>query len=1042
MQTAIYCFLKKHLSGFNIDSDASEKCAAYGTTAIESAMMHDSFVAMKNVVFTATIAVSLSTAQAADAPQVKALVPGLAIKALPITLTNVDSVDYGPDGRLYAAGYDGRVHVLTDTDGDGLEDKVEVFWSKPGDLLTPVGILATKEGVYVAARGKVALLRDTDGDGIADTSEAVVSGWHSETHNSDTRNDAAGVAVDADGNLYFSLGCMSYNKAWLLDSKGQSQYDMRSERGTILKVSADRQRREIVATGLRFVIGMDFNKHGDLFATDQEGDTWFPGGNPRDELLQIIPGRHYGFPFRHPKYLPSVIDEPAVVDFSPQHQSTCGFRFNELRSHRQPFGPAYWEGDAIVTGFSRGKLWRVPLAKSRAGYIGKQIQFAALESLPTDVAISPSGDLLVTCHGGKPDWGSGPAANGYLYKISFDATQPQPVTVWSASPLEVKVAFDRPVDPKQLQAAQIEMGDFVWEGDQHEWIFPGYDVVKQEKGSLRRSLKVGGLAVSDDGRTVTLTTAGQPWRTRYAMLLPGVASAAGNGGKGPSDVEMSFDLSGVQAEWTREGDSRPAWTGWLPHVDTNVIDALTAGSAEHDRLKLLLHQPGSLLLRSQLLLPGNHVAFRFEASHAFAIKCGDVVVNSIASRARHVAEFTMDSKQPQHQSDPRGGREQILPSDEVPLEIVAQTGATGNAFLLDASYHADFDPYERPLRLEHLFVPWAPTIQPPDEETLNDEDALVVGDPVKGRELFFGNEASCANCHTFAGNGGKVAADLTVSVRRSPEAVMRDIVEPNVAINPEYVSYTLLTDSGEVLTGLLQTADQQQITLVDANGKLHQINRAEVEDIRASSVSLMPTSFDKLGKEKLQDLVAFLCSEDEEAKRNGLPTGVIAREFWLGLPKQGLSSLAKHKDFPNQPTGTGLLTRFESPVNWGDSFGTRIRGYIYPPQTGDYVFCMAADDYAELWMSSSEDPAKKFQIIQMKRWTPSRVWDKYPEQKSKPIRLQAGKRYYIEALHVEATVDDCLAVGWQLPDGTMERPIPGTRLSTADNLEPAQKDTP
>ncbi|TWU49048.1 hypothetical protein [Rubripirellula reticaptiva] len=103
---------------------------------------------------------------------------------------------------------------------------------------------------------------------------------------------------------------------------------------------------------------------------------------------------------------------------------------------------------------------------------------------------------------------------------------------------------------------------------------------------------------------------------------------------------------------------------------------------------------------------------------------------------------------------------------------------------------------------------------------------------------------------------------------------------------------------------------------------------------------------------------------------------------------------------------------------------------------------MAADDYAELWLSSSEGVSKKTPIIQMKRWTPSRVWDRYPEQKSKPIRLQAGKRYYIEAIQVKVTVDDCLAVGWQLPDGTMERPIPGTRLSTVSELKSTQKPTP
>ncbi len=976
------------------------------------------------------------TAQAADEPRVQALVPGLTIQRLPVALTNIDSIDYGPDGRLYAAGYDGRVHVLTDTDGDGLEDRVEVFWSQAGDLLTPVGMLATDEGVYVAARGKIALLRDTNGDGLADKSDVIVSGWSKESHNSDTRNDAAGIAVDKQGNLYFSLGCMSYNKAWLLDSKGRSQYDMGSERGTILKVSADRKRREIVATGLRFVIGLDFNKHGDLFATDQEGDTWFPGGNPRDELLHVIPGRHYGFPFRHPSYLPSVVDEPEVVGFSPQHQSTCGFRFNELRSHRKPFGPAQWEGNAIVTGFSRGKLWRVPLAKSRAGYVGKQVQFAAFESLPTDIAISPTGELLVTCHGGRPDWGSGPAAEGHLYKVSFDASQPQPVAAWSASPLEVNVAFDRPIDPQQLKSPEMEIGEFVWEGARHEWIWPGYEVVKQEKESVRRSLTVRNVRVSDDGRTVSLTTTGQPWRARYGVVLPGVTSADEKTKGSSSTADLSFDLGGVQGEWTRQGDTKPTWSGWLPHVDTNVIAAMTAGSAEHDRLRTLLQEPGTLVLRSQLLLPGNKVTLRFEASGEFSVKCGEVEVRSTQAETRQFAEFTVEAKTPRRDGEPRGGREQVLPSEEVPLEIVVSTGAGDGKFLLDASYHADFDPYERPLRLEHLFVPWAPTLRPPQaEENEGPAGALIAGDPVKGREIFFGDEAKCAVCHAFAGRGGKVAADLTVSVHRSPEAVLRDIVEPSAAINPDFVSYVVQTDNGQTLTGLLQSADEQQITLVDSAAKLHHVKRNEIEEIRANSVSLMPTGFDKLGPDKLQDLVAFLCTEDEEAKRNGLPTGVIQREYWLDVPKGGIASLTQHADFPAKPTGTGLLTRFESPANWKEYFGVRISGYIHPPQTGDYVFWMSADDHGELWLSPSEDPARKTRIVDMSRWTPSRVWKKYAEQKSKPIRLEAGKRYYIEALQKEDTVDDCLAVGWQLPDGTLERPIPGTRLSTAYKLE-------
>ena len=152
---------------------------------------------------------------------------------------------------------------------------------------------------------------------------------------------------------------------------GRAAYDLKDEHGTIQKVSPDFQKREIIATGIRFPVALAFNRLGDLFATDQEGATWLANGNPFDELLHIQPGRHYGFPPRHPKHLPSVIDEPSVFDYGPQHQSTCGLNFNEPVNGGPIFGPACWAGDALVTGYSRGKLFRTKLAKTPAGYVAQ-----------------------------------------------------------------------------------------------------------------------------------------------------------------------------------------------------------------------------------------------------------------------------------------------------------------------------------------------------------------------------------------------------------------------------------------------------------------------------------------------------------------------------------------------------------------------------------------------------------------------------------------------------------------------------------------------
>lgn len=84
---------------------------------------------------------------------------------------------------------------------------------------------------------------------------------------------------------------------------------------------------------------------------------------------------------------------------------------------------------------------------------------------------------------------------------------------------------------------------------------------------------------------------------------------------------------------------------------------------------------------------------------------------------------------------------------------------------------------------------------------------------------------------------------------------------------------------------------------------------------------------------------------------------------------------------------------------------------------------------SELWLSTSDQPANKVKIASVHGYTGSRAWTKYPSQQSVSINFSAGVRYYIEARHKEATQGDNLSVGWQLHNGSLERPIPGIRLS-------------
>jgi len=155
-------------------------------------------------------------------------------------------------------------------------------------------------------------------------------------------------------------------------------------------------------------------------------------------------------------------------------------------------------------------------------------------------------------------------------------------------------------------------------------------------------------------------------------------------------------------------------------------------------------------------------------------------------------------------------------------------------------------------------------------------------------------------------------------------------------------------------------------------------------------------------------------------------SGTILREFWANVSGWSVSNIPVY----SVPTSTSYLTSFKEPSNVGDNYGSRVRGYVCPPATGNYTFWIASDDNSELWLSTTDQPSNKVKIAYVNGYTQSMEWTKYASQKSVAMNLTAGKKYYIEALHKEGSQGDNMAVGWQLPNGTLERPIPGSRLAT------------
>jgi len=139
----------------------------------------------------------------------------------------------------------------------------------------------------------------------------------------------------------------------------------------------------------------------------------------------------------------------------------------------------------------------------------------------------------------------------------------------------------------------------------------------------------------------------------------------------------------------------------------------------------------------------------------------------------------------------------------------------------------------------------------------------------------------------------------------------------------------------------------------------------------------------------------------------------IIRQYWSNITGTTVADLTNNANYPKNPTGTEMRDLFEGPTDSADNYGSRMYGWLKPPETGEYTFWIAGDDAQELWLSTDTDPAKAVKIATVNAWTGSREWEKEANQKSAPISLQAGQKYYIQALGKEGTGGDNQAVAWQ-----------------------------
>jgi len=136
------------------------------------------------------------------------------------------------------------------------------------------------------------------------------------------------------------------------------------------------------------------------------------------------------------------------------------------------------------------------------------------------------------------------------------------------------------------------------------------------------------------------------------------------------------------------------------------------------------------------------------------------------------------------------------------------------------------------------------------------QGAELKGAPEMGMAVF---DKNCSTCHALRGHGHAVGPNLVEFAGKTVSDFLVAILDPNAAINPNFLAYNVETRDGRSLSGIVRSETASSLSLVQSGGVTEKLLRSDLQAVRASQLSLMPEGLEQaMTPQELADLIAWV----------------------------------------------------------------------------------------------------------------------------------------------------------------------------------------